>query len=74
MTGLSGYSDEQEITLEVTKILPFKDFGEAWKELGTKLVPYGAASADDVKEFYSEWYSDEVITKNGVIAIGVIVV
>ena len=69
-----AYSDENEAILEVTEILSFSDFGDAWNELGTQLIPHGASSEKDVQKFYSKWYSDQKVADLGVIAIGVRVV
>ncbi len=69
-----AFSDEQEVTLEVTEILSFKDFGKAWNELGIQLIPHGIESEEDARKFYSTWYSDEDVSNLGVIAIGMHVV
>ena len=69
-----AFNDQRNVTLEVTEILSFKDFGEAWSKLGTKLIPRGVMSPEDARKMYSEYYSEEDIDTLGVIAIGVSVV
>ncbi len=69
-----AYSEKNEVTLEVTEVILFPDFCEAWNHLGDKLIPRKAITEKYVNDMYSEYYSDEDIKQYGVIAIGVTIV
>ena len=58
----------------VTKLKYYPDFGAAFKDLGSKLVPIDNATELQVKDLYWEYYSEDDIEKNGVVAVGIKVI
>lgn len=70
-----------EVELEVTEVIEFKDFGEAWDQLGVHLIPkvLGVENADGARDLYSkipkaEYTTDRINQRGGVVAVGVKVV
>jgi len=57
------------VELIVRDILPFSDFGDAFKELGKHLLPEGAETPDDALAIYRKWYSIEDVQACGVVAL-----
>jgi len=58
-----------KVELIVRDILPFNDFGDAFKELGKHLLPEGAETPDDALAMYRKWYSIEDVQACGVVAL-----
>jgi ASC-1-like (ASCH) protein len=54
--------------VEVTSLLTFTDFGSAFDELGSALIP--ERTREQVVEMYNEFFSEETIRQVGVVAIG----
>lgn len=65
------YTPDKEVKTIVTDLKFYGDFGEAFENLGTKLVPITNATVDRVKKLYNQFFSDDDIKKYGVVAVGV---
>ena len=64
-------NNPKELKIKVNDLKHYKNFGEAWKDLGSALVPIKGITETDVNKIYSQYYTKEDIDKYGVIAIGV---
>lgn len=67
-------SRDKEITVQITSLLTFRSFGDAYDLLGSKLVPVPGINREDVEKFYSKYYNDSSIAESGIVAIGVKVI
>jgi len=57
--------------VKVTSLLRFENFADAYKSLGSLLVPIFDITLEEVTNIYGEFYSEEAIKKaNGVVCIG----
>lgn len=65
---LTLYNEDLEVRVLVTGLLYFNDFGEAFQELGEKLIP-GCKSSAEASELYFQYYSEIDIANNGVVAL-----
>lgn len=63
--------ETKEVEIIVTELRYYKDFGEAFNELGSKLVPIKDANVDDVKKLYNQFFTDDDVAKYGVVAVGI---
>lgn len=63
--------DGKEVKVMVQDLKYYKDFGEAFQNLGKKLVPIKGITIDEVKDIYWDYYSEDDIEKNGIVAFGI---
>ena len=64
-----------EVTVEVTSLLRFKNFGDAFENLGHKLIPIRGTTIQSAIQIYRDVpYTDEEVAQKGVVAIGVKVI
>ena len=66
------YCGTEEFRVEVTEVLEFTDFRDAYRGLGEKLLP-GVESEDKCWEINHEYFDDNLIEENGVVAVGITV-
>lgn len=59
----------KELTCQITEIRYYKNFGEAWIDLGDKLAP--AKTHEDAMEIYSTYFNKNKINKYGVACFGI---
>lgn len=52
----------------------YPDFGEAYNDLGSKLVPIEGITPDKVKDLYWKYFRQDDIEKHGVVAIEIKVI
>ena len=62
----------KEVEIIVTELRYYKDFAEAFNDLGAKLIPIKDATVDSVKKLYNQFFTDDDIVKYGVVAVGLI--
>ena len=75
MIGDSIIFKDQNNKILHTHIIDLKyylNFGEAFLDLGRKLVPVEGVDVDGVKKLYSNYFSEDNIKLHGVVAIGII--
>jgi len=65
------YNNDNEYVVEVRELLYFDDFKAAYRSLGEQLLPY-VDSEEECWRIYNNFNDDEIISKNGVVAIGII--
>lgn len=58
----------KEVKTEIVKIRKYKSFSEAFKELGSDLVPIEGITSEEVEKIYSDIYKDD-INKYDVLAL-----
>jgi ASC-1-like (ASCH) protein len=68
------WSDQHKCTVCVDKLRYFDDFGDAFNCLGYSLIPEGAESGNEAKEFYKGLFNDDDVKKYGVVCLGFYVV
>jgi len=68
------FTDEKEVTVEITSLPVFRSFGDAYNVLGSELVPVPGVDREIVEEFYRDYYTDKDVAQYGVVAIGVRVI
>lgn len=61
----------KEIKIKVIELKYYDDFVEAFKDLGSELIPIKNIDQEGVKQLYNKYFSDHDIKMNGVVAIGV---
>ena len=61
---------DEEYYVQVTDVKRYDDFGQAYLDLGSKLLP-DATSVDEATDIYRQWNSDETVEQYGVVCIGV---
>lgn len=66
------WDDQKGKTLKtkVTELKYYPDFGAAFRDLGSELVPINDITESAVKSLYAKYFSDSEIRKHGSIAIG----
>lgn len=62
---------DSSVQIRVTNLLEFNDFGEAFDELGSELIPDRTRS--EVIELYDDLFGRDVIIEDGVVTIGFII-
>lgn len=61
-----------EALVKITSLPTYKNFVEAYHDLGEELIPGDHWSDNEVKSFYNKYYSDQQVEDaGGVVAIGV---
>lgn len=69
---LSLFDDNQKtVIVEVTELRYFKDFVEAFNNLGKSLVPIDNIQKEKVFEIYNKYFSTSDVQKYGVVAVGI---
>lgn len=58
----------------VKEKLLFKNFSEAFDQLGSLLVPIENITREDVANLYRKYFTDELVDKHGVVAVGIDVI
>ena len=74
------YCDTREVRCQITSLLYFDDFGEAYDKLGEKLMP--DMNRESVIKMYNSFYTKydygahpcDAIIENGVVCIGINVI
>ena len=61
----------KKVKTVVTHILKFPSFVEAYKKLGSQLVPVGGVTESKVAQLYHKYFTSDEIKKFGVVAIGI---
>lgn len=67
-------SKGKEVKTRVIKMLYFKNFIEAYRELGMKLVPLRNISENDVENLYLQYFTRDDINRYGVVAVQIQVI
>ena len=66
-------SNRAPVTVNVTELKYYDDFGLAFDDLGQELIPISGITREKVIELYSEFFSDDDVKKYKVVAVGVAV-
>jgi len=64
----------KRVKTEIVKLEYYKNFEEAFDELGNKLVPINNATVEIVNGLYSKYFTKQEIEMSGVVAIGLKVI
>lgn len=65
------YNDNQEVATTIVSLTEYDDFEEAFHELGEAFIPIKGITEKEVNELISRYYSDDMIRKYGVVAVGI---